>query len=88
MPPLFSKENAAELGRGGQLARNAAEAQRAAKAAAIPLQAGPPADLNTLGRENPRAREFDVLLQKLKEQLGKEREPMKQGQVGLRHCSP
>jgi hypothetical protein len=42
--PLFHKGNAAELGRRGQAARKLAEAQRAAKVAAIPLQAGPQAD--------------------------------------------
>jgi hypothetical protein len=49
--PLFTKQNAAYMGRRGQAAKKAAEAERAARAALTPVQSGPLAEGN-LGEES------------------------------------
>jgi hypothetical protein len=71
--PLFSRQNAAEMGRRGQAARKLAQAQRAAKVAAIPLQAGPATDVYVASRL-VRVRE---MLNRLDSMMTKESDPQR-----------
>jgi hypothetical protein len=74
--PRFTIANCREMAARSVAARKAAEAERKAMFAPLLAPAGPPTN-QSLGRDNVRAREYDMLLQKLKDQLAKEREPTK-----------
>ncbi len=76
----FNSLNARENALRSVAARRAAAAELKARLAQVPAPTGLQAAQN-LGIDNARAREYDLLLQKLKEQLAKERDPMRQDRL-------